>query len=122
MRRSTRKEVKNLIRQHIKDSVYDYECSPFDSFEGAAKHLAEEFNRVANYENNRRRIPNEQERFKDYLHGLPFEFEFEYYRQRETLNEWLQTEDDSKYSDREVSDRYYALIYREVQSFIREAK
>lgn len=119
MRRSNKKEVIELIRQHIKECVHDDNYEEFPTFKKAASRLAAEFSRVANYPNNKHRIPNEQERFKDYMQGLPFSFEFMYYKQREVLNEWLQTEDDSRFSDQEVSDRYYYLIYRTIKNFIK---
>jgi hypothetical protein len=49
-----------------------------------------EFNRVANYDNNKRNIPNLQNRFADWLQGLPscINVDFENYRIIEIAKEW----------------------------------
>ena len=68
--------VKKQIEQHILDCVYDYNENQFSTIQDACKHLYSEFNRVANYANNIKRIPNDQLRFQDYLQGIPFHFHF----------------------------------------------
>lgn len=116
---SNRKEVRNKVKQHILDCVYDDNGNEYERFKKAAGHLAADFKRVANYDNNVRRIPNQQERFKDYMQGVPFYFEHMYYEQRKLVAEWLQSTDPDKYTDQEVADRYYYMIYKEIKNFIK---
>ena len=75
--KTNNKEVKNAIRAHILESVTDDSGETFPTLEGAIVRLKGEFERVANYPANLRRFPNNQERFHDYLMGLPFGFEYE---------------------------------------------
>jgi len=115
---SNRKEVREQVKQHILESVYK-DDEPFKSFDDCAQYIASEFKRVANYPNNIKRVPNQQDRFQDYLQGLPFHFEYMYFNQRKVVSEWLQSVNPENYTDSEVAKRYYYMIYKEIKPFIK---
>lgn len=108
MKTSTQ-ELNEYMKKHIMDCVYDYDENPFDSFEEAKQHLKSEFDRVANYPLNITRIPNEQDRFSDYLMGLPFHFEFE----DEAITNFLNGLDIDPVNPMEY---YHNLIFKQIQS------
>ena len=108
------KEVKEAIREHILECVYDYNEKQFDTFEEAKKHLKKEFDRVANYPNNIKRYPSEQTRFSDYLLGLPFYFEFENEKIEKFLNNLGINPENKKFAYTQVLTLYHYLIYKEV--------
>jgi len=71
------RQVRDQIKTHILDCVYNPENEQsYNSLEEACNRLFEEFCRVANNPNNLKRLPNDQQRFSDYLNGLPFHFEY----------------------------------------------
>jgi hypothetical protein len=77
--RSNSKSVLEAINSHILENVTDYNGNTFATIQAAANHLNSEFMRVANYPYNLAKFPNNQERFSDYLFGLPFSFYFSNY-------------------------------------------
>jgi hypothetical protein len=109
------KEVKQKIRQHILDSVYDYNENEFDNFNDASQHLSDEFKRVADYPNNIRRYPNNQKRFKDYLQGIPFNFFIYDDDIEDFLNGLGINPKNKKYSSDQMWDLYSLLIWREIE-------
>jgi hypothetical protein len=112
--RTSSKHVRELVRAHILESVTDGNGDTFPALPGAIAHLKAEFDRVANYPANLRRIPNDQDRFRDYLMGLPFGFEFTQHGIAEFLN-GLGINPEGKEFDPEKSAHLYAyLIYREL--------
>ena len=69
--RTNSKEVRAQIKQHILDCV-DRDGDLFDTLDDAKEYVKAEFNRVANYEYNLKRIPNDRERFSDYfINSIP---------------------------------------------------
>ena len=112
---SNSKEVREKIRQHILDSVYDENEEEFDTFGQASKELAEEFKRVADYSNNLQKIPNNQNRFRDYLLGIPYYFEFENYKLEEFLNGLGINPENKEYDYDQMHKLYSSLIWREIQ-------
>ena len=68
------KQVKTAVQNYILETVYDDNENEFLTFQDAAKHLHNEFKRVANHPYNLKRIPNDVDRFLDYLQGAPFYF------------------------------------------------
>ena len=112
--RTNSKSVKLAMRQHILESVTDGNGNTFPTFDGAREHLKAEFARVADYPNNLRRFPNHQDRFHEYLMGLPFGFEYTHAGIAASLN-GLGLNPDGKEYDGEKSARLYSyLIYREI--------
>lgn len=112
--RTNSKAVRLAMRQHIMESVTDSNGDTFPTFEAARDHLKAEFARVADYPFNLRRLPNNQERFHDYLMGIPFGFEFENYKIAEFLN-GLGLNPSGKEFDPEKSARLYTnLIFKEI--------
>ena len=108
------KEVQEAIRQHILECVYDYEGNQFKTLAEAKNHLNAEFERVAGHTNNVKRFPNKQERFLDYLQGIPFYFEFETYKIEEFLNGLGINPEGKEYDAKKIWNLYSYLIYREL--------
>lgn len=113
--RTNSKEVREKIRQHILDCVQDEEGNYFDNFEDAKKRLVSEFIRVADYETNKHNIPNNQERFSNYLFGLSFDFEFTNSGIVDYLNNLGINPEGKEFPiDRSVR-LYHFMIWREIQ-------
>jgi hypothetical protein len=108
------KSVREAIRKEILDSVYDENEEEFDNFNDASQYLADEFKRVADYPSNMRNIPNNQDRFQDYLAGLPFRFEYENYKIEEFLNGLGINPKGKKYTSDQMQKLYSYLIWREI--------
>ena len=108
------KAVKLAMRQHILENVTDGNGDPFSTYEAAQGHLRAEFARVADYPDKLRRFPNNQDRFHDYLMGIPFGFEFTNCGIAAFLN-GLGINPTGKAFDPEKSARLYSyLIHREI--------
>jgi hypothetical protein len=112
--RTNSKVVMDKVKEHILESVYDENEEEFDTIEKASKHVSEEFKRVADYDNNKRRIPNNQDRFQDYLQGIPFNFEYEDYKIEEFLNGLGINPSGKEYSSEQMWKLYSYLIWKEV--------
>lgn len=112
--RTNSKSVRLAMQAHILANVTDGNGDTFPTFDEARAHLKSEFARVADYPNNLRRFPNHQDRFHDYLMGIPFGFEFETWKIAEFLN-GLGLNRDGKEFDADKSARLYTyLIYKEI--------
>lgn len=108
------KQVREEIRQHIIYCVTSEDEQNYDNIQDAANRLYEEFDRVANHEYNKRKFPNDQERFSDYLTGLPFSFEYTYFGIKEYLNSLGINPEGKEYSDEKSQRLYHYLIYSEM--------
>ena len=112
--RTNSKAVREQIRAHILENVTDGDGDTFATFAEAQEHLRSEFDRVANHPNNLRRFPNNQDRFLDYLMGIPFDFEYTNAGIADFLN-GLGINPEGREFDTDKSARLYAyLIYREI--------
>jgi hypothetical protein len=120
--KSNSKEVKEKIRKHILESVYDYNENEFSNFNDASKHLTDEFRRVADYPNNLKRFPNDQKRFQDYLQGVPFDFYFYNDDIENYLNGLGINPKGKKYSSDQMWNLYSLLIWREVEPTYKSKK
>ena len=108
------KQVREKIRLHILDCVTDDDGHTYATFEEAAARLLSEFERVSGYDHNVRRLSNAQDRFQDYLMGIPFDFEFMDHKITDFL-ESLEINPTGKKYDAEKSARLYAyLIFEEI--------
>ena len=110
--KTSSKEVEQQVEKHILDCVIGEDGEEFNSIVLACRYMYCEFDRVANYPSNLKRIPIEQERFSDYLNGVPFNFEMYYFNMAEFLNSLGINPLKVKYSDDKVSKLYYYLIYK----------
>jgi hypothetical protein len=108
------KEVREAVRKHILESVYDENEKEFKNFDEASKYLAEEFKRVADYKNNQAKFPNNQDRFTDYLKGIPFHFEYTDEGLEKFLNGLGINPTNKKYTGDQMWKLYGALIWKEV--------
>lgn len=113
------KIVRLAIRQHIHETVTDSNGDTLPTYQEAARVMWEEFERVANHPYNLRRLPNTQERFSDYLMGLPFHFEYTHTGIADFLN-GLGINPTGKSYDGEKSARlYHYLIFSETEKTVR---
>ncbi len=112
--RTNSKSLREAIRAHILESVTNGNGDTFPTFAEAQAELRSEFARVAGYPANLRRFPNHQDRFRDYLMGIPYGFEFTDHGIAEFLN-GLGINPEWKEFDPMKSAKLYAyLIYREI--------
>lgn len=120
--RTTTREFKNKVQQHIIDRLgnpWDYENDHENENATTAEKLQNVVNEFLSWWNSyeQRRTPSKAEAFKSFLQGLPscLNAEFTYYNQRESLREWHeQTKAEAeRYNDLQVEAAYYHLIFRE---------
>ncbi len=107
------KQVRNAIKLHILESVTDNEGNNFNDLKSACNRLNDEFNRVSNYPYNLQKFPNNQDRFSDYLQGLPFNFLYMNYEINNFINEI--TENTKEFDINKTLHLYHYLIYSETQ-------
>lgn len=112
--KTNNKQVREEIKNHILDCVLNEEGNNFNNIKDACKYMYSEFDRVANYPFNLKKIPNSQDRFKDYLQGVPFGFYIYYSDMNYFLNSLGINPDNKKYSDDKLSSLYSYLIYSEM--------
>lgn len=118
--KSTRKEVKEKIQEHIINRL-DTEAG--DSLKEQLQNVITCFlsEKYCRYE--RRQQPNALEAIYDYFMGLPscFAVEYETYKQREAIKEWFsQTEEQAEaFNDEKVEKSYKHLILRELTNLWR---
>jgi len=108
------KEVREKIRKHILECVTDSEEKTYKTFEEAKKRLWDEFQRVTGDEITRRNYPNTQDRFKSYMQGIPFRFEYAYFEIKTFLNNLGINPTGKEYSPEKSETLYYNLIFREI--------
>lgn len=109
------KEVREQIRKHILECVNNPETDqPFSTLEEAKERVKSEFNMVANYPYNLKRLPNTQERFSDYLLGIPFNFEYSIYEIQQYLNSLGINPEGRQFDEDKSLKLYHYLIFREV--------
>jgi hypothetical protein len=108
------KIVKELINKHILECVTDENGQRYTLLQDAKNRLNNEFKRVANYPYNLQKFPNNQDRFSDYLLGLPFDFEYSYFGINEFLNSLGINPNNKTYSDDKKLKLYHYLIFKEL--------
>lgn len=129
--KTTTKQFKTKVQNHIIDRLgYPWDDDNDRENENATikerlQNVIDNFNNYYNdYE--RRRTPNQQNAFIDFLLGLPgcLSVEYVYYNIRQTLREWHeQTEAEAdKYTDDQAAAAYYWLIYREFCTLCKQNK
>lgn len=111
--RTNSKQVRNAIKNHILECVYDYSGNTFPTLKEACNHLYSEFNRVANFAYNKKMIPNDQKRFEDYLQGAQFHFLYTNEDLENFLNSLGINKDGNKYEPSKMWNLYAYLIYSE---------
>jgi hypothetical protein len=109
--RSNSKSVLEAINSHILENVTDYNGNTFATIKEAANHLNSEFNRVANYPYNLAKFPNKQDRFSDYLFGLPFSFHFSNYDIQNYINSLGLNSNGKSYPIEMTIRLYHYLIF-----------
>jgi hypothetical protein len=111
--RTNSKEVREKVRQHILERVLNEYGEPFPSLEAACHELLAEFEMVAGHPYDVRRIPNNQERFRDWMTGRPFSFEYTHHGIAEFLNGLGINPEGKEYDSEKSSILYHYLIYSE---------
>jgi hypothetical protein len=111
--KTNNKQVREAIKQHILDCVTDINGNTFDDLKEACNALNNEFIRVANHPYNLQKFPNDQNRFSDFLQGLPFNFLYSNYDITNYLNEL--TGNDKDFDFDKTLKLYHYLIYSETQ-------
>ena len=114
--KTNNKTVRNAVKKHILDSVLNYSEKQFTDFIDLQNYVKSEFGRVANYPYNLKKFPNNQDRFSDYLCGLPFDFEFYPENIALFLNGLGINPDNKTFSSDKSMKLYHYLIFREIFS------
>jgi hypothetical protein len=112
--RTNSKQVRDQIKQLILECVTDENENEYTNLKDACNCLYNHFERVANHPNNMKRIPNHQERFQDYMMGLPFSFPFSNYDVEMYLNSLGINPNNKEFDPEKSLKLYYYLIYSEV--------
>lgn len=115
-KRSTHSEVTQQIQEHIIECLSEDETTDLKE---QLQNVADAFNNwYGPYE--KKRIPNRQAAFIDWLHGLPSELSVEiyYHNQREILSTWMGVPY-NMCSDQKVDKTYHYLIFREISKLFR---
>ena len=115
--RTNSKLVKEAVKTYIFETVYDDNENTYKSFPEAAKRLHDEFKRVANHPYNLKRLPNNTDRFLDYLQGLPFWFPQYDDDIKEFLNSLGINPENKIFESSKMWNLYALLIYREIAKF-----
>ena len=118
--KSNSKFVSNSIKDHILACVYDENEQKYTTLQDACNALHSDFQRVSNFPYNLQKFPINQQRFSDYLQGLPYNFHFTY----DSLKEFLDSLDLNNKSNKsfdldQMIKLYHGLIYREVSKMIK---
>lgn len=116
------KKFREKVVKHLLDCTFgSFDDTYGDTLEfneeNAVKHLLGRFIVEANYANNRKRIPNHQARLVDWFLGLAINVEYYYVEMRKVVAEWYEIsfeETIDKWSDSEISTRYYGNLARQV--------
>jgi hypothetical protein len=108
---SNSKFVLDSVRNHVTQSVSIDGTVP--SFSAAAVYVWHEFIRVTNNDYYKHHFPNLQDRFSNYLDGLPHSFLI-YYNEMETYLDTLGLNNNSKtkFSEDKIHKMYHFLIYK----------
>lgn len=114
--RTNSKIVRILVKQYILETVYDDNEQTFKTFEDAGTHLKNDFERVANYPNNLKKFPNNQNRFLDYLQGCPFWFSPYTWQIEDFLDSLGINPENKKFDSEKVWNLYGCLIYNEISN------
>jgi hypothetical protein len=119
--RTTKKEFKAVIQEHILNSVLD---EGYDTLKDQLQAVIEEFkNCYGPYEQKRK--PNLQEAFIDWSLGLPTVFNIEYrnFEITELVKSWFtacgETYKEPK-DDEKTYNLYYWLVYREFNTLLKK--
>lgn len=112
--RTNSKQVRDQIKKLILECVTDENGNEYTNLKDACNRLYNDFERVANYPSNMKRIPNHQERFHDYMCGLPFNFPFWNDEIEKYLNSLGINPGNKKFDPEKSLKLYYYLIYSEV--------
>ena len=111
--RTNSKQVRNAIKNHILECVYDYSENSFATLKEACNHLYNEFDRVSNNAYNKKIIPNEQKRFEDYMQGAQFHFHYTNEDLENFLNSLGVNKEGKKYEPSKMWNLYAYLIFSE---------
>ena len=112
--KSNSKQVREQIKKHILECVYNEQGEQFTDLKTACNYLKNEFIRVANYPYNLQKFPNDQNRFSDYLFGLPFHFYFSNEDIKNYINSLGLNPEGKNYSSDKTIKLYHYLVFSEI--------
>lgn len=112
--KANNKAVRAQIRAHILENVLNEEGQYFSTFSEAQNYVKQEFNRVANHPYNLHKLPNNQDRFSDYLCSLPFNFHYYFDDIKNYLNSLGINHENKEFSNDKSLKLYHLLIYKEI--------
>ena len=99
------KAFRSNVQSHILNAIYDYD-GPGD---GRAAYIWNKFQAEYNYPDNRRRIPNTQERVAEWLSGLPLNVAYTYSDIIALSESWHGEKHSEKQADR-VCENWFNLM------------
>ncbi|UUV43263.1 hypothetical protein RCCWILLIS_91 [Rhodobacter phage RcCWillis] len=103
-----------------KAKVYAYLCESIYDFEGTeaecAAHIWERFNSEYNYPDNRKRIPNLQERVADWLAGIPLNIAVYSADIMQLAESWAETRYTDKQAER-IIDNWFNFMAFQILKF-----
>lgn len=108
------KEVTKKMTQHIIECVTDLEGNEVKTIEQAREIIKKRFNSEFGHPFNVQRFPNHQERFFQYLLGMPFNFEYGDYEIKQFLNNLGINPKGKEYTDEQSHKLYSYLIFKQL--------
>lgn len=129
------KTTTNIFKSRVQAHIIDRLGNPWDEDTQSEKENATTAEKLKNvvdqflswwnpYE--QRRIPNRQAAFIDFLLGLPgcLSIEYRYFAIRQIMQDWHEqtAAEAEKYTDDQVANNYYWLIYREFCTLCKKNK
>lgn len=122
LQRTNSKAFKAKIRQYLLDSISEEQCAD-PSPEAKMRWLSSEFDRVANYPHNLKKLPKEYERMADYLAGLPIGIDYENYAILRVAAGWHELQWGDTLNDRQaekIIEGWFILLGKNAVDYIKE--
>jgi hypothetical protein len=106
------KEVRLCVQKHILECVTTSEGEQFATLQEVKEYVLNRFNSEYNGDYEKRNYPKIQERFKNYLLGMPFDFTTWNDEIVQILNSWGLYKENA--TIKQSANLYYYLIFSEV--------
>lgn len=120
--KSNSKQVRAKVRATVLDMVQNWDISEYndqpDTLKNRLEIILNEWESGGNYEYEKRRTPNNHDRFRNWMQGLPSCFEPHIYDSDilETVVSWgLPQREGKPYRPDQTSDLYYYLLISEFE-------
>lgn len=122
--RSNSKQVRAAARAYLIDCIMSVNAADLeiktDDLKTRLQYIVSDFRRVTNNPYDLHRLPNDQDRFIDWLQGLPncIPIDFENFMIIEVLTSWG-LPDDKDYPMDKIARLYYYIIYSELTKLLK---